>query len=150
MTIIATVLRTESTAEYQGRVYEQNVIIELSDGSQLGVFDPDMLVKSHHIGEKSRLTIGLLTGSGNIEVIEETDPRVEPSEEQPLFWKNHVYYGTVTDIGPGGGFQYDAVLDVGAGTVQFGPRKESFPELAIGDHVRVNALRTDLHAISVE
>lgn len=147
MTVTATLVRTESSSEYQGVVYDQLVVIEIMNGPRLGVFDSDMLVAQSALGERKELSLRLLTGQSGIEQVSETEPRIEPADDSPLTWQGHVYFGRIAHVEPDGEHEYDASLDIGVGTVSIMPRKEEFPQLSKGTYLKTHALRTDLYGL---
>lgn len=143
MTIIARILRLEPTTEYEGIVYDQNVVIELPSGITIGVFDMDLLVDEEMVGGKRDLEISLLVGESSIEPCADIDPHVEPSVKDPEFWKNHTYFGTVRNVSEEEE-HYVISLDVGEGQVFLQTKEETFPIPDIGNSLRVKASRSDL------
>lgn len=146
MTIKAKITRIEPTTEYQGTIYDQNVVVELPSGILIGVFDLNMLVEEDMVGETKDLKISLLVGKSSIELREDIEPHIDPSGEDPEFWKNHVYFGKVMHISEEER-HYVMSIDVGDGQVLVQTKEETFPMPEIGSGLRVRASRSDLRGV---
>lgn len=147
MTVEATIIRTEPDTEYQGTVYDQNVIVELSDGTRLGLFDPDAIVDSTLIGKTLLLTITASMFDSNPEKVSKPTTRVSPSSDQPLFWRGHVYQGRIAEILSWIEDRNEIRLDIGIGTMIVRPRRDEIGDMQEGDYMRVKASRSDIIGI---
>lgn len=147
MTIKARILKVEPTTEHEGIVYDQNVVIELPSGTTIGVFDMDMLVDEGMVGEMRDLKISLLVGKSSIESCTGVELHIDPSRNEPEFWKNHIYYGVVGSVSEEEG-HYVISLDVGEGQVNVQTKKETFPIPENGDSLRIQASRSDLRGVN--
>ena len=68
--LTAKILGIEEGAKYQGKVYDQSVLIELQDNN-IWVFDQNKEVKNEDISEKKKLAIRSLTYEANEDEINE-------------------------------------------------------------------------------
>lgn len=147
MTVPAKVVEIEPTTEYEGTVYNQLVVVEFPNGVRLGLFDPDAIVDDQMVGQQKEICIGTLTESEGYELVDGRDRQINPSEDEPLHWRKHTYYGEVVDISEHLEHTYEVELDVGMGTILANPDKDRFPDLDVGDFLKVETLRSDIHDI---
>lgn len=112
MAIKAKIIDVLPDVEYKGTVYEQRVIVEFPDGTQIGLFDydlhadPEMVSKTKSVSIFAYIPSEANVGNG--------EPEIIPNVDEPLEWKHHVYRGNVTNVEEDG----TVVLDVGYGDVR--------------------------------
>lgn len=133
--------------EYEGTVYDQSVHAVLPTGTEIGLFDPDLLISHDDIGKETFVTISTLTGQSDVIRMEKEKKGVEASSEQPLSWNNHTYYGEITEIRAIHNDSYEVSLDIGVGQIIVWPEKEGFPDLSGGEFLQVNAIRSDVYDV---
>lgn len=142
-----TVSQVEPETEYEGTVFDQTVIVDLPDGSEMGLFDKDVLVSDDMVGKQKRILISTLTNNPNVEQTTERTKGVYPCSEDPHSWDNHVYSGSVDQIMRSDDSHYKMLLDVGIGEIIVRPSKEQFPDLEVGNSFRVTAIRSDIYDV---
>lgn len=148
MSLKATILDTKPETVYQNTVYEQVVVIKLTNSKQLGAFDDDMVISHDSVGDDMKINVSLLPSSKEIEVIDHTEKRIKPNPDVPLHYKNHEYYGQVQRLEDETAETYRAELDIGVGTVLLFPFKEYNEDLTEGEYIRIEADRTDISSRS--
>lgn len=146
MTRTAKIIETEPSTEYEGVVYDQKVIVELEDGTTIGLFDPELMVDPEATGEKRDILISVLTSPSKLKRIPDGEYDVKPPDDQPLFWQNHVYRGGVIDLSPESEFT-TITVDFGVGELTTRLRTDEIPGLSIGEFVQIDAVRSDIDDI---
>lgn len=145
--ILVTVRRIDPETEYEGTVFDQTVIVGLPDGSEMGLFDKDVLLSDEMVGEERRILVSTLTNESGIKRTAEGKRGVQPNPKNPLSWDNHAYCGQVNQIIGETDRKYKILLDVGDGKVIVRPKKEQFPDLEVGDVFQVTAIRSDVYDV---
>lgn len=147
MVVQASIVETEPTSEYQGTIYSQRVVVKLSDGTKIGLFDPDVAVSSEMVGSTRQLELSLLVE--DVERVTETELGVVPVDENPTQWNGHTYNGKITSVASDG--EYATIdLDFGLGSVEFDCDANLTADLSAGHSIRVTAQRSDIKALVEE
>lgn len=146
MTIRMKILDVKQS-EYDEVVQDQKIIVELPNGEVIALFDPDVLVDPSTTGEEVDIEIGTLATDEYIRRISPTAPRIEPSDDSPVHWNNHVFIGGIDSIDSANEQEYRISLDVGLGSIEVRARKGEFDDLTVGDFLRVDAIRSDVIGI---
>lgn len=141
------------SAGYMDVIYEQTVELELPSGKRIGLFDSLPKATSEMIGiTKNMVVLAYIT---KIERIPETEHRIEPFHEEPLGWKNHMFYGKIEEIGiedewHEGDFKYKnlVLLYVGEGNILVKCDYQTLNLIKKGNYLKVSALRSDLLGIN--
>lgn len=142
--ILVTVSQVEPETEYEGTVFDQTVIVGLPDGSEMGLFDKDVLISDHMVGKQKRILISTLTNNPHVEQTAERTKGVYPCSENPHSWDNHIYSGSVDQISRSDDNHYKILLGVGIGEIIVRPSKDQFPNLEVGDSLHVTTIRSDI------
>lgn len=129
--------------EYKGTVYEQRVVVEFTDGTQIGLFDYDLHADQDMVGETKQLSIFAYIPSKV--TINDGTPKIIPDANDPLDWKHHTYQGKVVRIEE----DETVVLNVGYGDIQIDKDIHDVVESRIqeGQFLEVRVNRSDLVAI---
>ena len=150
MTMRAKILEIKPEVHYDSTTYEQIVVIELSNGKKMGLFDYDMHTTPDMIGNSKDLII-LAFLPKQVEKLTVIEPRIEPAPEKPADWKNHTFYGKIKKIGVAdewheGEFKYKnlVLLNVGEGEILVDFDEETLKMVKEGDYIKISALRPDL------
>ena len=141
------ILDTEPATEYEGTVHDQLVTVRFSDGTKLGLFDPDMIISSDMIGSQMAIEISLLTSPEHINQIGKINQGISPDTERPMFWQSHVYSGYISEKNTSSEFT-ELILDIGFGTVRTRLRSDEVAELSPDDALQTEATRSDIDRIS--
>lgn len=144
MTIESKIIDVVPDGEYKGTVYEQRVIVEFPDGTQIGLFDYDLHADPEMVGKTK--SVSIFAYIPREATVCNGEPGIIPNAEEPLEWKHHVYCGKVTTVEEDG----TVLLDVGYGDVRVDSDVHEVVEHQIQENhflkVRVN--RSDLVGLS--
>lgn len=150
MPIPVTVIDSEPCAQYQGVVYDRDVVVEFTDGTRIGAFNPDVRVTASLVGETHAMHVRLLTSEDSFEQTDDRAPGIDPNPDESLGWHSHTFSGRVeerfTTERRTGGEADTVVLDVGLGTVEFRLARGRRQDIELGSFLAVTANRTDVYA----
>lgn len=146
MAIEARIVDAIPTSEYDGKVYDQRVVVELPGGSKLGLFDPDMKVMEDMVSEVHQIEIGLLIPEGGISVVSGEDIGISPESSSPSSWNNHAYTAKVEER-TGNGETVEMLLDLGIGCLTLNVRSSLVENVNVGDIIQIEAQRSDLKRV---
>lgn len=139
----AKIVKIKPGAGYEGKIYDQDVILELPGGIRFDVFDSFMRVKETVVGETKLVEISI----GLANVTKETNPHFEVIPDVSLNRKStwgHVFFGKVRDIDE----KFKMILvDIGAGTIKASIDRNLKGEIQIGGFVKVFSVRADINGI---
>ncbi len=94
------IINIEGGAGYKGIRYDQTVVVELPVGGVMGLFESTLgkkVATTDMIGSMKEILI--IVPVAKVEVIEKTEPRIEPYLEKPSSSSGHIYFGAVNKIG---------------------------------------------------
>jgi hypothetical protein len=148
--ITGRILRIIPVSVYSGKVYTQDVIVELENGTQFAIFDPTKIMKESYLGEKKNLLISISIARS----FKKTDNK--KIKFLPVSTNPENYQGTIADIS---GLVNDiikppesedlnelpiGIIDVGFGTLSLIIHKEFQNKIKKGDFIQVDGARLDL------
>lgn len=123
----------------------------MPDGKAIGLFDGSAQAKPEMIGKIKEISI--LIPIGKVTSIEKTEPRIEPSVDNPLDYHSHTIYGVINNLYVEDiwhkKFKYENLIsvNVGMGDVIVKVGSEQLKNLNIGDYIKVYNARCDLVSI---
>lgn len=142
-TLTARIVKIESGAGYEDRIYDQYVFLQLLDGTIFDVFDFKVLANPEMINKIKNTTISVSLAS--ISKLSHKKFGVDPSQDIELpTGSGHVFYGKIEEIDEK---DYELTVNVGIGTVLVTPDIGELKKYNLGDFVRVLAVRADLDKI---
>jgi hypothetical protein len=142
--ISAKILKVESISDEWG-VFEQNLLIELKNGTILRVEDNDKKITSQDIEKQKKLT--LLVFLPHIEKIKEQNFSIN-SKIRDCDEKNKDYDSQITGKIMEINHSRDTIhLDVGIGSLIIDVHSFEIADFTCGDFVKIQAARIDLNAI---
>ena len=138
----AKVTRIKPESQYDGKIYDQTVFVELSDGTIIDIFDSKMLCGPQMIGMIKKVTINVDIGD-----IERIEPRfgISPSYiiNKPS-GQGHKFYGQIEDVDV---VHSEIIVNIGEGKILAMPARSQIKELHIGEFVSIFSVRTVLEKI---
>lgn len=143
MPIEVHVVDTVPTTEYQGTVYDQRVVVELPDSTEMGLFDPNMEVTEDMVCQHRLINLSLLISGEDIAVVGDENLGVRPQSDSSISWNNHVYTTRVEGISFEGATA-EVNLDVGIGDLTLNIRSDLAGNMSSGDTIRIEAQRSDV------
>lgn len=147
------ILRNDPVTFDEDRVYDQIVFIELSNGSILYLFDPDMISTDEMVGKVK--TLGIRAFISRVEKLSVPKKGVESqyqsSDDTVSISKGPIiFFGEITDINEDA---QDIFVDIGGDTIVVDlcwDERLSFGKYKIADYVCIKPGRLDLFAVSDE
>lgn len=158
--ILGEVVSLVPEATYEGKVYDQRVVVRLADGTSVALFDYQVVVTPHMVGSTFDLQILSLAAQAEHFPI----PRFGLEITRGQDGEEAHFYGRVTAVEPRvmdrrratSGRFVRFTLDIGIGAIAVqtgfprGPRanEEAHHQLRVGDFVHTWGGRLDLIAVS--
>ncbi|WP_094229199.1 hypothetical protein [Methanolobus psychrotolerans] len=145
-TVKAKIIRIEEGSGYEGKIYDQDVIIELSNGKRIGLFDPDMSVSHDMLGKIKDITIYVIFAT--VEKLSKPEYCVQAAAltkgeyNDPSF--GHIFFGKIEEVNDE---RHELFVDIGVGKIMVSPGQEEYKSFQTGDFVKVFASRTDLFRV---
>jgi hypothetical protein len=146
-TVRAKIVKMEDGSGYEGKVYDQYVFIELSDGKIIGLFDPDMSASPDLLNKVKDITVDAILAF--VDKVPEPKFGVEsPISEEGKYHppsSGHVFFGKIEKIY---GEHYNQIVDIGVGKIMVSPIQiEKHKSFKIGDFVKIFGSRADLFRV---
>jgi hypothetical protein len=145
-TVRAKIIKMEDGSGYEGKVYDQYVFIELSDGKIIGLFDPDMTASPDLLNKVKDITIDVIFA--NVEKLPETKYDVEPAlVEEGKYHKTgfgHIFSGRIQEKNDE---SHRLFVDIGIGIIMVAPGQDKYKAFQVGEFVKVFTSRTDLFRV---
>lgn len=143
MTIQCTIVETTPQSEYDGRVYDQIVTVQLEDGQEIGLFDPNVQVTDELSGLTVTAELGFLLR--DCTVLESTATLGIDSAGRDTA-NGHRYTGSVRQISRQQD-SCDVELTLPDGSLLFTAQSDTLTGVQRGDIVSMDAQRSDLVSI---
>lgn len=135
--------------EVLGEIWEQDVVLELSNGQKIRVFDVDSACNNEMIGKSKAFEIYVFFPA--VIKTQKRENKVVCRNTKPEI-TSYDFIGEVIDIVEEKGEQKALIVDIGVGTIEVGlDRAEyEYEKFNVGDYVEVTGGRVDLDEIVQE
>jgi len=145
-TVKAKIIKIEEGSGYEGKVHDQDVFVELSNGKIIGLFDHKMLISRNMLNNIMDITIDVIFAT--VEKLSKPKYYVEAAMDKkdeyndPSF--GHIFFGKIEEMNDE---HHELFVDIGVGKIMVSPGQKEYTSFQIGDFVKVLASRTDLFRV---